>query len=900
MKKLLFSLFVASLTLLGQLKADTVVDVIVNSNDHNTLEAAVIAAELADDLSAAGPFTVFAPTDAAFAALGTVVDELLLDPTGALADILLYHVVAGEVTSGDLSEGPVTTLNGDQVSVVFNGGNIFINGALVSVADIMTDNGVVHVIDAVMLPPVTTVVDIVVNSPDHNILEAAVIAAELADDLSGDGPFTLFAPTDDAFAALGTVVDDLLLDPTGALADILLYHVVSGTALSTDLTEGPITTLNGDDINVSFNGGNVFINDAQVTVADIETDNGVVHVIDAVMIPPVVTVVDVVVNSPDHNILEAAVIAAELADDLSGAGPFTVFAPTDDAFAALGTVVDDLLLDPTGALADILLYHVVSGTALSTDLTEGPITTLNGDEINVSFDGGNVFINDAQVTVADITTDNGVVHVIDAVMIPPVVTVVDVVVNSPDHNILEAAVIAAELADDLSGAGPFTVFAPTDDAFAALGTIVDDLLLDPTGALADILLYHVVSGTALSTDLTEGPITTLNGDEINVSFDGGNVFINDAQVTVADITTDNGVVHVIDAVLLPPVVTVVDIIVNSDDHNTLEAAVIAAELADDLSGEGPFTVFAPTDAAFAALGSVVDDLLLDPTGALADILLYHVVSGTALSTDLTEGPITTLNGDDVNVSFDGGNVFINDAQVTVADITTDNGVVHVIDAVLLPPVVTVVDIIVNSDDHNTLEAAVIAAELADDLSGEGPFTVFAPTDAAFAALGTVVDDLLLDPTGALADILLYHVVSGTVLSTDLTEGAVTTLNGDDINVSFDGANVIINDAMVTVADIVTDNGVVHVIDGVLLPPTSTVDAKEIGIAVSPNPASDEIQISGINETVNLRVIDMMGKVQLQMNNFNQNRLDVSQLQSGNYIILFENEQYNASYKLIIK
>ena len=767
MKKLLFSLFVASLTLLGQLKADTVVDVIVNSNDHNTLEAAVIAAELADDLSAAGPFTVFAPTDAAFAALGTVVDELLLDPTGALADILLYHVVAGEVTSGDLSEGPVTTLNGDQVSVVFNGGNIFINGALVSVADIMTDNGVVHVIDAVMLPPVTTVVDIVVNSPDHNILEAAVIAAELADDLSGDGPFTLFAPTDDAFAALGTVVDDLLLDPTGALADILLYHVVSGTALSTDLTEGPITTLNGDDINVSFNGGNVFINDAQVTVADIETDNGVVHVIDAVMIPPVVTVVDVVVNSPDHNILEAAVIAAELADDLSGAGPFTVFAPTDDAFAALGTVVDDLLLDPTGALADILLYHVVSGTALSTDLTEGPITTLNGDEINVSFDGGNVFINDAQVTVADITTDNGVVHVIDAVMIPPVVTVVDVVVNSPDHNILEAAVIAAELADDLSGAGPFTVFAPTDDAFAALGTIVDDLLLDPTGALADILLYHVVSGTALSTDLTEGPITTLNGDEINVSFDGGNVFINDAQVTVADITTDNGVVHVIDAVLLPPVVTVVDIIVNSDDHNTLEAAVIAAELADDLSGEGPFTVFAPTD-------------------------------------------------------------------------------------------------------------------------------------AAFAALGTVVDDLLLDPTGALADILLYHVVSGTVLSTDLTEGAVTTLNGDDINVSFDGANVIINDAMVTVADIVTDNGVVHVIDGVLLPPTSTVDAKEIGIAVSPNPASDEIQISGINETVNLRVIDMMGKVQLQMNNFNQNRLDVSQLQSGNYIILFENEQYNASYKLIIK
>ncbi|MDG1295587.1 MAG: fasciclin domain-containing protein, partial [Saprospiraceae bacterium] len=232
--------------------------------------------------------------------------------------------------------------------------------------------------------------------------------------------------------------------------------------------------------------------------------------------------------------------------------------------------------------------------------------------------------------------------------------------------------------------------------------------------------------------------------------------------------------------------TVVDVIVNSPDHNTLEAAVIAAELADDLSEAGPFTVFAPTDAAFAALGSVVTELLEDPTGELAQILLYHVVSGTVLSTDLTAGDVPTLNGKSVTVSFDGGNAFINGAQVTVADIEADNGVVHVIDAVLIPPTVTVVDVVVNSPDHNTLEAAVIAAELADDLSGEGPFTLFAPTDAAFAALGTVVDDLLLDPTGALADILLYHVVSGTVLSTDLTAGDVPTLNGKSVTVSFDG------------------------------------------------------------------------------------------------------------------
>lgn len=133
--------------------------------------------------------------------------------------------------------------------------------------------------------------------------------------------------------------------------------------------------------------------------------------------------------------------------------------------------------------------------------------------------------------------------------------------------------------------------------------------------------------------------------------------------------------------------TVVEVVVNSPDHTTLEAAVIAAELADDLSGAGPFTVFAPTDAAFEALpAGTVDALLADPTGDLASILLYHVVSAKALSTDLSNGQeITTMLGEDVKVKISDDGVFINDAQVTVADIKADNGVVHVIDAVLLPP-----------------------------------------------------------------------------------------------------------------------------------------------------------------------------------------------------------------------
>ena len=554
-----------------------------------------------------------------------------------------------------------------------------------------------------------TVVDIVVNSPVHNVLEAAVLEADLAGALSSDGPFTVFAPTDDAFialaGALGATAEELLALPE--LTDILLYHVVGGTALSTDLSDGQfITTLNGADVVVTINDEGIFINNAQVTVADIVAGNGVVHVIDAVLLPtdtpePTNTVVDIVVNSPVHNVLEAAVLQADLAGALSGEGPFTVFAPTDDAFlslaGALGATAEDLLALPE--LADILLYHVVGSTALSSDLTDGQtIATLNGAEVTVTINEAGIFINDAQVTVADLVADNGVVHVIDAVLIPPTSeptgTVVDIVVNSEVHNLLEAAVLEADLAETLSGEGPFTVFAPTDDAFIALAEALtlapEDLLALPE--LADILLYHVVGATALSTDLSDGQmVTTLNGADVTVTINEAGIFINDAQVIVADLVATNGVVHVIDAVLTPPVPTntVVDIIVNSDIHTILEAAVLEADLVGALSGEGPFTVFAPTDEAFAALaealGATASDLLALPE--LTDILLYHVVGATAFSTDLSDGQmVATLNGAEVEVSIEcDGSIFINDAQVILADIEADNGVVHVLDAVLIPP-----------------------------------------------------------------------------------------------------------------------------------------------------------------------------------------------------------------------
>lgn len=479
-------------------------------------------------------------------------------------------------------------------------------------------------------------------------------------------------------------------------------------------------------------------------------------------------------------------------------------------------------------------------------------------------------------------------------------TVVDVVVDSPDHTLLEAAVLEADLAGALSGDGPFTVFAPTDDAFTALVTALDitadDLLAMDN--LGDILQYHVLGAEVLSTSLmAEQTVTMLNGDEATITSMDGSVMINGVALVIdADITADNGVVHVIDAVLLPPAetTTVADIIAGSDDHFVLNAVLDSTGLDETLAGEGPYTVFAPTDAAFDAIDPFVLLDLLTDNDALAEILTYHVAGGSLLSTDLSDGQtITTVNGADVTVSITDDTVMINDAIVIVPNLVADNGVVHVIDAVLTvpdPTPSTVVDIIVNSPDHNLLELAVGAAGLVDALSGEGPFTVFAPTDAAIAdlvaALDITADELLALET--LGDILKYHVVGAAALSTDLSDGqSLTTLQGSDVQISID-TGVMVNDANVTVPNLVADNGVVHVIDAVLSLP-SGVDQVNLAdlFNVYPNPTVGAVRWNGV-QVDRLQVVDAEGRTRIETTN-PINTIDLSSLESGLFFLVIEAE-----------
>lgn len=268
--------------------------------------------------------------------------------------------------------------------------------------------------------------------------------------------------------------------------------------------------------------------------------------------------------------------------------------------------------------------------------------------------------------------------------------IVDTAVSAGSFKTLVAAVKAADLVDVLKGKGPFTVFAPTDEAFAKLPKEVVADLLKPENKkkLQSILTYHVVPGSVKAEQVTKmkGAVS-VQGQQIDISIKNGAVMVDGAKVLKTDIAASNGVIHVIDSVILPSDKDLVDIAASTEGFSTLVAAVKAAGLVETLKGKGPFTIFAPTDKAFAALPAGTIENLLKPENKdqLVKILTYHVVPGKVLSSEAaTVKSAKTVNGQNLEIKVDGNSVKVGNAKVTAVDIEGTNGVIHVIDSVLLP------------------------------------------------------------------------------------------------------------------------------------------------------------------------------------------------------------------------
>jgi len=568
---------------------------------------------------------------------------------------------------------------------------------------------------------------------------------------------------------------------------------------------------------------------------------------DGMVDPPIEddgTIADIVGDDDSFSTLLGLLQGEDLTDALGEEdATFTVFAPTNAAF---GPYDLDAIAGTEGAVGEILRYHVVQGAAVASgDLTDGQtIETLAGDELTVSLRDGNVFIDGAQVTQPDVEADNGIIHVIDRTLIGNQ-NLANVAAFVNETSVLFDTVAGAGLGEAFADAEQWTVFGPNNATFENA-----DLSGFSEEEIAQILQYHAVAGsattsTALLDLLAEGEVTltTVQGEDLTIALDGDQVVFNDGQATLdvanLDYFASNGILHVIDGLLLPPslvpATTIADVVAGDENFSTLLAALQAADLVDPLADEeATFTVFAPNNDGFAPINT--DVLLAQP--ALSEVLGYHVIPDAEIAAaDLSEGdnPVTTLAGEELTVVVNDDGVFIEGSEVVNFDIEADNGIIHVLDRTLLGNQ-NLANVVQFTAETEELFGAVGNAGLADAFVNADGWTVFGPNNATFENA-----DLSGFSDAEIAEVLQYHVFpDGLTSSGDLLqllsdnggEVTLTTLQGEDLTIAQDGEEIVFNDSDdgpqatldLSNLDYFGSNGILHVIDGLLLPPSLTATA----------------------------------------------------------------------------
>jgi len=704
--------------------------------------------------------------------------------------------------------------------------------------------------------------------------------AGLTTTLNGAGPFTVFAPTNNAFTL--PPVNNLGLSGSN-LVSTLTYHVVAGNLTAAQvLAAGSLTTVNGDIITVGTVGSTAYVNSySNITTVNVFCTNGIVHIVDTVLEAKVTSLLNVTATTTSLSTLLSLAAAQGLGPTLSNVttrNALTVIAPVNTAFTTLSTskpLFYDWLTNTknSASLTSVLTYHVIPAGVFAYQLVNNQnVATVNGQTLKVSLSGGVKFLdgkgNAATVTIANVAAYNGVAHVVDTVLIPttPYDSLKDILTTAGTAGLtsLAGALTTAGLLTALSNtSGPFTVFAPSNAAFGKY----------PVGSLAgndlvNTLKYHVIPSRIYSSALAATQtVTTLAGDKLTITKDANGVRINGyATVTTADVDCTNGVVHVIDTVIEASQMTLATVATSTGSSgdfalSSLLTFVTSAGLTSSFTNpNSTLTLFAPTNAAFVAFHKTnVGSWYTNPKWAaqVSKLLLNHVVGSTAFSFSLTDGQKldTLASAGQLTVSTTGG-VSITDQQgtkatVTYANIPSYKGVAHIVDSVLVPnapaayPTNDIVANAVATADLTTLVTQLTSASLVSALQfPNGPYTVLAPVNQAFTNIQTTLASLT---PAQVATVLKYHVIkydasaNGRIYSTDLVNGGnYTTLDGYTITCVINGNTTTFVSSAGTVATVLTanvdsTNGVVHIIDTVLIPS---------GFAPSPTPKPNGAAATG--------------------------------------------------------
>ena len=565
-------------------------------------------------------------------------------------------------------------------------------------------------------PSPGNIVEVATAAGSFPTLLAAVEAAGLADALSDDSAsLTVFAPTEAAFAALpeGTL-DALLADPE-ALANILTYHVLDsevGVGAALDLAPTTVATLQGGDIALTKRDDDyLYVNLSQVVDYDIEASNGVIHVIDSVLLPPdltpsTMTIAEIAQADGNFDTLVTALTAANLVGTVNDPdASLTVFAPTDAAFEELGEAAVNYLLNNLEILESTLLYHVVAGAELtSIDAIAATGTSLvmaNGDEATISLGESGLMIEGANIVTTDIVASNGIIHVIDVVLEAPSAVAAPLAVTlaadgsfSTLSGLIEEAGLADELMDPNAN---MTIFAPTDDAFAqmkaagmftkVLGKETGEHLADfTTGSFGDAVVDPETETYTFPTGAQDWAGFANNADIYPLTFEeGGSITFT------ASAATPTNVRFRFEFLPFP------DVDPSYDTEQVLIDSTEPMEYTIEIpsQGENTFSSFllyiVERDQPVMVSNVVVSNDTTpppEPDAELVNLLAYHVYGDTVYSGDaiaLDGNSIEMLNGEMADISVQDGNLFINDARVVAADIAAGNGVIHAINKVLSLP-----------------------------------------------------------------------------------------------------------------------------------------------------------------------------------------------------------------------
>eukprot|EP00058_Branchiostoma_floridae_P027585 XP_002613076.1 hypothetical protein BRAFLDRAFT_89958 [Branchiostoma floridae] len=696
-------------------------------------------AGLTDQLENEGAFTVFAPSNEAWAELPQeVIDALVSNVNVELRNALLYHMAEGVEEINDFA-------NDRMLRTMYRNSPMRIN----------------------------------------NYADSAI---------QGEGPFTLFAPTNEAFNKIPPETLNRILGDADSLDALLKYHILDYGFCSAFITRRhKLRTMEGSRVNVSCGRGEVgdefrVNQEVKIVESDIVTDNGIIHVIDSVLIPNAAKNVAEMSETVAPPKINEYLSSSGLIDEMAEGGPWTILAPTDQAFEALPADVVSRLGSDTAFQKEVLSRHIVEGQLTGRKLIEGQeLQSIDGETtLRTSLYRKTFCIDNACAYKGDHEANNGAVILIDKVLLPAEGSLWDLINQDgsfrsvPFSTTLHKSSLALP---DKSSLNPavFTVFAPTNEAFENLPAGTLDELLASSEDLTNLLQYHVIGQMwhrkAMRPNI-KYRLPSVQGrklEMIRAKEEGSNEYVvtinGKAKITQGETLATNGLLHVIDQVLIPG---------QKGSAN------------GEGDGEGGNNLISVINGGRETIGGGAGE-------------------GGSVSVSVGEG----AGGE--------GSVIVGEGEGASNVVTGDGGprVIKVTSRVTLPgsgP--SIWDSIDQDADFSILKSAISTAQLEDMLDRPGTYTFFAPTDRAFNALPEdALPNLLANPE-QLSEILEYHVVENVLNSKAVSPGVaipLATLQGGQVTVRNVNGVVTVNSATVERADLINTNGIIHVIDKVLIP-----------------------------------------------------------------------------------